>query len=347
MNTIQLNTSFGSTKVVFGADISQLNDYSANRKIVIVTDKHIYAIYESILKNYSCLLIPRGESSKTLDEISNGAARLLDLGMGRGDLLVGFGGGTVTDYTGFLASVFKRGISFGLIPTTTLAQVDASIGGKNGVNLGNYKNMIGVFAAPEFIFIHSKYNRTLSKQDLLQGYAEAIKHALILDAAYFEMLEENVSGLIAADEAVMMECIQYGAKIKMEVVAADEKEAGIRKKLNFGHTLGHAIEKKLAIPHGHAVSIGMSTSMRISHQLGMLSTPSLEKGIGLIRKFQLPVEHNLEIDEYWGLLIRDKKTIGEEIDFILLKEIGESSIQRMALSELKELLINENEGSGV
>jgi len=169
MQVEQLHTSFGSSEIHFEKGLDALKNFIGDRKAVLMTDAHIHKIYTQDLSQFDCIIIPQGEEVKTLDHISTFSEKLVEKGLDRDSLLIAFGGGTTTDFAGFIASVYKRGISFGLIPTTVLAQVDAAIGGKTGVNLGNYKNMIGLFSAPEFILINSAYCQSLEDHDYIQG----------------------------------------------------------------------------------------------------------------------------------------------------------------------------------
>jgi 3-dehydroquinate synthase len=305
-----IQTSFGNTVIEYGKGLEYLPNLTGERRTVIVTDQKIYDIYSNELSGYEVVIVPEGEQAKTLKSISKASHHLLELGLDRSALLVGFGGGCITDFVGFLASIYKRGISFGFIPTTVLAQVDASIGGKNGVNLGQLKNMLGVFAAPEFILVDAKYNLSLEHEEFIQGFAEVIKHAFIKDRELLEYLSEDVEKLVNRDLDILNSCIRNAAQIKIQIAEQDSKELGERKKLNFGHTIGHSIEHLLKIPHGDAVSIGMTEALRISNFVGLISDEDVSRGIRLIEAYGLPTRNIVGLESYWNLLIKDKKSVG-------------------------------------
>ena len=336
-----INTPFGSSELIIGRGLADVTSMAQKRRTVIVTDSHIESIYAEALSVFELVIIPQGEQAKDLVHLQRAAEELVERGINRDAILVAFGGGSICDFTGFLATVYKRGITFGYVPTTLLAQVDAAIGGKNGVNLGPYKNMLGTFAAPEFILIDPGYNRTLSKTDGLQGFAEVIKHALISDAKFFKFLMTNVRELLQMDLSVLEQCIRRAVEIKVEVVQRDARETGERKKLNFGHTVGHAIEKKAGLPHGFAVSIGMCAALNLSVHRGLLSTATRNRAVHLMEVFGLPTGMPDSIDVYWPLLIKDKKAKAQAIDFILLNDIGQSDIVEIPVDvlykELKEI----------
>ena len=273
-------------------------------------------------KEIEIIEIEAGEENKNLDTCSGVWHALTELGADRKSLLINLGGGVITDLGGFVASTFKRGISFINIPTTLLSMVDASVGGKTGVDLGVLKNQIGLFSDPEMVLIDTQYLATVSEREIRSGLAEIIKYGLTYDVTIWEKIKnfnilslENISTLI-----------HRSIEIKNEVVTEDPKEGGLRKVLNFGHTLGHAIEsyfleskEKEKLTHGEAIAIGMITECYISEKL--LGFPSLE--VAAIKAESLKIYDRVQIDtkDYDAileLLIHDKKNVGGQVNFVLL-----------------------------
>lgn len=339
----KLSTPFGETEIHFAEAFGKLKECCADRKVILMTDQRIHDRYASELATYETIILEEGDKTKTLAEAEKVWSKLLDLGASRQHLIVGFGGGAVTDFAGFIASTFMRGIDFGLVPTTLLAQVDAAIGGKTGLNLGDYKNMIGTFTMPKFLILDPTLLHSLKEEHFRQGFAEVVKHALIRDIELFNWLEDNADGLLNKETVFLKECVQRAAEIKLQVVEQDGEEKGLRKTLNFGHTVGHAIEKRSALNHGDAVGIGMVQALKLSGQEENLSKENVLRATTLIEKFGLPTKLNASIDEIWDTLQKDKKGTGDGIDFILLKQLGEAYIQHYSFDELKKALKKINE----
>jgi 3-dehydroquinate synthase len=227
-----------------------------------------------------------------------------------------------------------RGISFGLVPTSILAMVDAAIGGKNGIDVGLYKNMVGTIRQPAFILYDPSFLQTLPVAEWVNGFAEIIKHACIKDAVMFAMLERFSLHDFRADETLVAELIERNVKIKTAVVTADEFETGERKLLNFGHTIGHAIENLHGIPHGHAVSIGMAAACTLSEKLGGLHFDEAKRVVLLLAKYHLPVDIETDHKKVFELMKMDKKRANDAVHFILLDKIGHAEIRPIALDEL-------------
>ncbi len=245
------------------------------------------------------------ERRKTLRTAEKLHRKLLKMGADRNTLIVGIGGGVVTDLVGFVASTYMRGVRFGFIPTTLLGQVDAAIGGKNGVNLGGYKNIVGTITQPEFVHIDTGILKNLSDREFRSGLAEVVKSAVIGDPELFDMLEQTSFETLRSDDTLLREVIERAGAVKRKIVEGDPFEKGDRKLLNLGHTLGHAIEKSTRkYTHGEAVSIGMALIMEHSETL-----PDSDKTriLNLLQRFGLPVATRIPLRKLWHVARKDKK----------------------------------------
>jgi 3-dehydroquinate synthase len=244
----------------------------------------------------------------------------------------------VCDIAGFVASTYLRGVRFGFAATTLLAQVDASVGGKNGVNFGGYKNMVGVFRQPEFVLCDPTLLTTLPEKERLSGLGEIVKHAAIGDRACFEFLENAYEKALKLDPAVIEQLVYASVVLKAAIVNRDETEQGERRRLNFGHTFGHAIEKITGVTHGEAVGLGMAAACRLSRKKGLLSEQAVERVIRLIGNLHLPVRIRVDRKALLDALRRDKKREGEKIHFVLLQDIGRAVIEPVPLDELEAMI---------
>jgi len=259
----------------------------------------------------------------------------------RSSFIVGIGGGIVGDVTGFAASTYMRGLRFGFVASTLLAQVDATVGGKNGVNFKGYKNMVGVFNQPEFVLIDIGLLKSLPPAEIACGLAEIVKHACIADAAYFDDIEHNGAAIAAMDEKVLLRLVQRSVEIKAGVVNQDEREAGERRKLNFGHTLGHAFEKTLGISHGAAVSAGMVMAADLSVARGLLSKAEKARIIALLQRLNLPTALEFDRQAVFNALQKDKKRQQAQMHFVLLEGLGRAVVQTIAIEELGRWLLKD------
>jgi 3-dehydroquinate synthase len=294
--------------------------------------------YSSFYADKEYILIPSGESSKSLEAILPVYRSLVNMGVDRNCFFVGMGGGVVTDIAGFVASTFMRGSSFGFISTSLLGQVDAVIGGKNGVNLDGYKNLIGTINQPDFIINDPAFFQTLPGKEYINGTAEVIKQFLVADEASFHWMNKQLDAYLQKDASMLFDLIYRQSKIKAEIVSHDEKEKGNRKILNFGHTIGHALERETGLAHGFAVSIGMVYAARISARYGLLDPDQLKSIIDMLQKCHLPVESDFELPLLLETIKKDKKRKGDSLDFILLEKIGEARIRNIDFDELEVLL---------
>jgi 3-dehydroquinate synthase len=307
-------------------------------KAVIITNENVARHYQPEFPLAEVIIIGEGEGFKTLDTAARIYDNLISMEADRSVFLLGIGGGIICDMTGFVASTYLRGVRFGYVPTSLLAQVDASVGGKTGVNFSGYKNMVGVFSQPEFVICDPQTLMTLPAQEHANGFAEVVKHAVIADAAYFEYLESQTGSGIELSLDVLEIIIFDSVSIKANIVSRDETEKGERRKLNFGHTFGHAVEKTTGIPHGQAVSIGMMVAANLSKARGMISQKEVDRIENLLIRFMLPTKIKGSKDTVLDAMARDKKREGEHIHFVLLQSIGKAVIEQISLSELEHVL---------
>lgn len=320
---------------LFNMDLSALLNHFENKKIILLVDENLYHSHEDKFIGYNFIIISSGEINKTQNSVDRIINQLLELQLNKDDFIIGIGGGVVTDITGYLASIYKRGIRFGLVPTTVLSMVDASIGGKNGVNVGLHKNMVGTVYQPEFILYDFSFLARLPEAEWTNGFAEIIKHACILDASLFSFLQQHDITSFQKNQDLLMKLIMQNIDIKFGVVQSDVNESGDRKLLNFGHTFGHAIENLHGISHGAAVSIGMVIAARLSESFSTLTASSTMQIIELLKRYGLPVFINADSDSLFNQLIVDKKRTGNDIQFILLNAIGAAVIKNISIDNLR------------
>ena len=266
--------------------------------------------------------------------------RLMEMSADRSTFILGIGGGIVTDITGFVASTYMRGVDFGFIPTTLLAQVDASVGGKNGVNVGGYKNMVGTFSQPDFVICDSALLATLSDREFRAGLAEIIKAAVIADPALFALLESHSFEQLRADSALLASVVEAALKVKIDVVATDEREKGLRRVLNLGHTIGHAIEKSTRVyNHGEAVAVGLCCVAEVAERMGKLSHEDLQRIMALCERYNLPICLPEPIDKLLKAIRKDKKRVGDKLHIILPTAIGAVEDMSLSFDEVEKLFI--------
>lgn len=337
---IKKKFSFSSSSVnyLFNADFNYLEQVVSKETAVIITDENVFAKHQRKFKGWKTIVIKAGEQYKVQSTVNDIILQLIDAGADRKTTLIGVGGGVITDITGYVAGVFMRGINFGFVPTSVLAMVDAAIGGKNGIDVGLYKNMVGLIRQPSFLLYDFTLLKSLPKDEWINGFAEVIKHACIKDAPMFTLLEENKLSYFQKDAAALAKLIQRNALLKTKVVVNDEFENGERKLLNFGHTLGHAIENLYQIPHGHAVSIGMGVACKFSENLtGFKDTDRVVK---VLKQYGLPPQFEFDKEEAFRILRSDKKKDNQGISYILLNKIGKAQIVPLSFDEIHTLINN-------
>jgi len=304
------------------------------KRYAVISDSHVAGLYggrlmkslDSAGLSAELITFPRGEASKNLQTIADLASALAARGFDRQDGLIALGGGVTGDITGFLASVYMRSIPFVQVPTTLLAQVDSSVGGKTGVDIPEGKNLIGTFYQPKAVYIDTAVLQSLPEDELLGGMAEVIKYGVIADADFFRHLEANREKILCLDNTIVPALIARCCEIKAWVVEQDEREGGLRRILNFGHTIGHAIEAAsgFTLIHGLAIAIGMSVVADLAVRSNLLPRSDADRLQGLIRAFGMPhaIPPKLDRQRIKGYLKTDKKTVGGRVFFVLPTGIG-------------------------
>ncbi len=320
------------------------------RKICIVTDSNVGPLYAGevagITGDYASFVttftFPAGEESKNLDTVSELYKHLIENQFDRNDILFALGGGVVGDLTGYAAATYLRGIRFVQLPTSLLAMVDSSIGGKTGVDFKAYKNMIGAFKQPKAVYMNLQVLSTLPERIYLSGFGEIIKHGMIQSAPYYREISDQAQQLCNRDLSAMEEIIYKSCEIKRAVVEEDPTEKGIRALLNFGHTLGHAIEKCLdfSLYHGECVALGYVCAAYISCQRGYITREELAGIEQITRALDLPIRQtNLPVEDILAATRNDKKMDGNTVKFILLHAIGDAYIDKtVTMDEMKDAL---------
>jgi len=334
VKTLKVHGSKGISRIFIGERLQNLQKYTDSRQVVIITDRNVRNHYSKDLPSCYIIEIGTGETMKNLDTVQRIYLDLLRLGADRSFFIVGIGGGVVSDITGFVASTYLRGLRFGFVSSTLLSQVDAGVGGKNGVNLRGYKNLVGTFNQPEFVICDTDLLKTLPEKEVRCGLAEVVKHACIGDACLFSYLEAHYKKALALDRDVMEKIIHDSVVIKSSIVNRDERESGERMKLNFGHTLGHAIEKTTGIPHGEAVGFGMLVASRLSFKRGWLSKHEVTRIEALLKKLNLPTRLKVDGNLVIEAMTKDKKRRSESLNFVFLHGIGEAFVEQIPIKEL-------------
>ena len=337
MKTLEIQAPTGRSRLLVGERLQRVGDYLPAGQIVILTDSTIQNLYADAFPDAPVIDMGTGESAKTLSTVERLYGELVDCEADRGVFVLGIGGGIVCDITGFVASTYMRGTGFGFVSTTLLSQVDASVGGKNGVNFGGFKNMVGVFNQPEFVICDLSMLKSLPAQEVLCGFAEIIKHGAIADARMLDFIEGNRDAALDLDETVIDYLVHRSVEIKAGVVTRDEREHGERRKLNFGHTFGHAIEKLTGVPHGEAVGIGMVLAARLSAEKQLLSANHADRLEKIIHAYGLPIRPPVDRSAMLDTLRKDKKREGDRIHFVFLDDLGRARVEEIELAELRRL----------
>ena len=339
MKVLEIHGSTGDSTILIGESLQDLRKYIPSEKMMIITDADVSRHHLKDFPSCEVIELGVGEKIKNLDTVRDIYGKLIEIEADRSSFIVGIGGGVVCDIAGFVASTYLRGVRFGFVSTTLLSQVDASVGGKNGVNFGGYKNMVGVFNQPEFVICDINILRTLPEREILCGLAEIVKHAVIGNADLFSYLEKNHKKAVGLNNEVIEKLVFDSIVIKSSIVNRDEKEKGERRKLNFGHTFGHAIEKVTGVAHGEAVSAGMIIASALSKKRGVLSSEDEERIEDLLKKLKLPTRLQFDGEMVLDALRKDKKRKGDKIKFVLLDGIGNAIIEAIPIKELEDVLI--------
>lgn len=338
MTTITLNTGATQTAIRVGEKLSHLRNELPAGRIIFIADENVYRLHKDLFRKDPVLTVPSGEASKTLGTVERLCKELLSLEADRKTFIVGVGGGLTCDVAGFAASVYMRGLSFGFISSTLLGQVDASVGGKNGVNLDGYKNMIGSFSQPSFVWCDLSLLDTLPGQEYISGLAEVIKYGLISSPELYTLLEQHSKSILHRDKEILEDIVSQCVRIKAGIVEEDELETGNRKLLNYGHTIGHAVERLSGMLHGQAISIGMVLAARLSERRGMLPSAEVERLVRLLSLYQLPVSCDIDPGLLFESMKKDKKRDGRQISFVLLEAPGKPVISPVEIDNFKNEL---------
>jgi 3-dehydroquinate synthase len=344
------------SRVSFGS-LAGSSEEIESAKTVIVTDPEIQRLHGDNLPSCPIALVESGEAAKSLSSLEKLYARFLELELGRDGTVLAVGGGTVSDLAGFAASTWLRGIDFGFAPTTLLAMVDASVGGKNGVDYRGVKNLIGSFSQPRFVRIDVSLLDSLPDREFSSGMGEVVKHAVISGGSYFELVETAARMRVARSDAAMPDAatleriVRGSVEIKAAIVSEDEREAGRRRVLNLGHSAGHGIEVATGIPHGHAVAAGLGTACRLAVSLGRLAQDNCDRITSLIESWGLPhsiaeaaeagrVSDSPRLREAIAKAVAsDKKRQGGDILMALPEAIGKVIIEAVPLSDLQAFIM--------
>lgn len=317
----------------YGEIGQMISEVADTGKIAVITDtnveKHQFKDFFEALKNCNGqvykYVVEAGEKSKNLNTVQSIYKFLLENEFERRDTLIAFGGGVIGDISGFVASTYLRGINFIQVPTSLLAQVDSSVGGKVGVNFEGLKNMIGAFYQPRFVYININSLKTLPVREIVSGLAEVIVHCIIKDSELFDYVESNLDNIFSLKEDILIPMIMKNCMIKSKVVEEDERDTGLRAILNFGHTIGHALESvyEFRLLHGECVAIGIVGAFKIARYMGMVDERTVSRVSALLQNTGLPVRMDgMDVDKVLNKMYFDKKTVDGTIIFILPKDIG-------------------------
>lgn len=308
-------------------------------RIVAVSDPTVARLQAPLLAPYEIFLIGEGEGQKTLTTVESLYRRFLAAGVDRGTFVLAVGGGIVTDVAGFAAATYMRGLRFGFVPTTLLSQVDASVGGKNGVNVDGYKNMAGTFTQPQFVVCDPALLRTLPEREFRAGMAEVVKAAIIADADLFGRVEAASPEALRTDRDLLSDAISASVRVKADIVERDERDEGERRKLNLGHTLAHAIEKcSSAMNHGEAVAVGTALIADAAVRMGLLSSPDRDRIRALLGRLGFTLEPPVPLKRLLEEVGKDKKSRDGLLHIVLPVGVGDCEVRPMPVSEFAALL---------
>jgi len=328
--------------------LSQFLAQKSYSKIFIITDENVAKLHLAKLPKFETIILPAGEQTKSFTNLEKISEEILAKGVDRKSLIIAFGGGVIGDLAGFVASILLRGIDFIQIPTTLLAAVDSSVGGKTAINSKSGKNLIGSFYQPKLVICDLELLKTLPERELRSGYAEVVKYGLIRDKNFFEFLEKNYQKIFTHDEEFLSKIIAHSCEMKAAIVGRDERESGDRMLLNFGHTFGHVFETETGysneLLHGEAVALGMKMAAEMSQNLGLISKNDFSRIAAHLEDCGFVTNHK-KIRKNWNEenlishLAKDKKNEHQNLTFILLKNIGDAFVSKgIELQEFKKTL---------
>ena len=327
------------SRIAVGDVIGELHEWlPEGRRVIVITDANVHRRYMVIINGFDHIIIGMGETNKTLMTMEKIYRELIEMDADRGCFILGFGGGIVTDIAGFAASTYMRGLRFGFVASTLLAQVDASVGGKNGVNMDGYKNMVGTFNQPDFVLCDTSLLKTLPEREFCAGLAEIIKAGIIADPELFALFEDNTLEEIHDDHSLLTRAITGAVSVKADIVERDEREAGERKLLNLGHTFGHAVEKSTSnFLHGEAVAIGLAMASDLSVRLGIMGADDAARIKNVVERMGLPLDSGVDNKRLVKVMRHDKKRETDEIHMVLPVAVGKCEVRRIPIVELEKL----------
>ena len=309
-------------------------------RVVVVSDATIDRLYHPLLEKYDTVLIGLGESVKTLQTVETLYRRFIELGVDRSTFVLAVGGGIVTDVAGFAASTYMRGLKFGFVSTTLLGQVDASVGGKNGVNVDGYKNMAGTFTQPQFVICDPGLLRTLPDREFRAGLAEVVKAAIIADADLFGRIENTTFEALRTDTDLLTDAVSAAIRVKADIVERDEHESGDRRKLNLGHTLAHAIEKcSNRMNHGEAVAVGTALIAGAAVKLGVLSEADRDRIVHVLMQLGFDLTPPVDVKRLLKEVGKDKKNEEGILRIVLPVGIGDCEVRPMKIDDFAALYV--------
>jgi 3-dehydroquinate synthase len=336
-DTIYLKTETCESKIKFVGEFSSRILERENKSFHIVIDENVNTLYPDFLPECEKIVLKSEENMKNFETANSIILNLIKKGTGKDTLLLGVGGGVITDLTGFVASIYKRGIKFGFVPTSLMAMADAAIGGKNGINSGNVKNVVGVINQPDFIIIDVNFLQTLPDENYYSAFSEIVKIGLVDKPGILDLIESNYDKIKTKDTSFLNELIFETVKSKVSIVEKDVNDKGERRILNFGHTIGHALELTLGFSHGMAVAAGLLYELNLSEIILGTSTE--------IRKRVMEIFYDLELDfkgfnnsEINNIVLKhDKKNLYNILNIVLLKDYGDAYIKSFPYHEINNI----------
>jgi len=334
LKRITINTGKQNSEILIGGKWTDAFLRAPRGKTIIIADENVAGIYGKDFGPFPVITVAPGEKGKNFATVEELASRLLETGLGRDGFILAIGGGVVCDIAGFLASIYMRGIRSGFVSSSLLSQVDASIGGKNGVNLRGVKNILGVFSQPEFVICDPSMLRTLPEDEFLSGLAEVIKMGAILSRPLLELLITEHDAVLDRMPWILENLVYESVRLKAEVVSRDEREAGERKILNFGHTFGHVIEAVSGEKHGIAVASGMAVALDISRKEGILDDAGYNFIYDILKSYRLLTGNFIPPGMVEKYLVSDKKRKGRNVSFVLVSKPGSSEIREIDVKQL-------------
>lgn len=328
-----------NSRVYFGSASTLLERLLPEKRIIVISDTSIDRTHHDLIAPYESILIGQGEQAKSLVTLDEVFARLIEMGADRSVFILGVGGGIVTDITGFVATTYMRGVDFGFVTTTLLGAVDASVGGKNGVNIGGFKNMVGTFSQPQFVVCDASLLASLPVREFRAGLAEVIKTAILGDAELFALLEQSSFEELRQGGEKLQQIIYRSVAVKASVVAEDEREGGRRRILNLGHTLAHAIEKSTPkLSHGEAVAVGLYHITRSAQRENIIAEGDAARIFAVLEQYGFDCTLPAERKELLKAVEGDKKRKGDSIHLILPTSIGSVEDRVVSYKDLEVVL---------